>query len=248
MDKINVVILEDDQIFQIKLEHMLYETEFRVMNIFADTQKIEEYLETERVDIFISDLYIGNKPDGAEIIKKVSLKKIPIVCITTCQEDKIYYKLNDYLSGYLVKPFHRITLLSTLRKAIQNQKKDQLIDFIDRKYLMITGKLGRLEKINFSDIVHLEASGNYTIIVTKTAKFAKKISMNKLLQFELDARFRRIHSKYIINSEMITSLTYKSLVLNNNDVYIISRNFKKNIKDLYKKKSTPMGCSLEIIE
>jgi len=54
---------------------MLFETEFFIMKIFENKESIEEYLKTERSDIFISDIYIGRKPEGVEIIIKSTLQK-----------------------------------------------------------------------------------------------------------------------------------------------------------------------------
>jgi response regulator of citrate/malate metabolism len=129
MNKINVVVLEDDQFFQIKLESMLYGTEFQIIKMFENPKNLENDLNTISVDLILSDVYIGKKPEGGDLIKRLSEKNMPIICITVSQEDKIYQELGQLVSGYLVKPFHKITLLSIMREAIKEHKKNQLFDF-----------------------------------------------------------------------------------------------------------------------
>jgi DNA-binding NtrC family response regulator len=127
MNKINVVVLEDDQFFQIKLESMLYGTEFQIIKMFENTKNLENDPRATSADIILSDVYIGKKTDGGDFIKRQSKKNTPVICITASQEDKIYRELGQHVSGYLVKPFHKITLLSILREAIKEHKKKSIV-------------------------------------------------------------------------------------------------------------------------
>jgi DNA-binding LytR/AlgR family response regulator len=215
MNTKKIVVVEDDQVFQNKIDTMLEDSEFKIMERFDDAISAEEYINSKPIDLLLSEVYLDKKPLGGYLIKKISKTGIPIVCMTSSVDDKIYKEIIEYVSGYLVKPFHKITLLSLLRKTIINYDKNKLFNPKHESFLMLSNKSGKSEKIFLTDIYHLESSGNYTIVFTQNAKYIKKISMRKFLEFELDDRFKRIQGKYIVNLQRLKSISPSSLTLTN---------------------------------
>lgn len=87
MNKINIVLLEDDQIDQIKIEIMIAgfisnEYAFKLIGMFDKFEVLLEFLETETVDIIISDIFTQKRATGIELLKRMKNNTIPIILIT----------------------------------------------------------------------------------------------------------------------------------------------------------------------
>jgi CheY-like chemotaxis protein len=55
-----------------------------------------------------------------ELFLDLKRKGIPVVCVSSVAKDIKYEELKDLVQGYLVKPFHKNTLLSVLKNALSN--------------------------------------------------------------------------------------------------------------------------------
>lgn len=228
--KKNILILEDDPLYALKLEMMLEDSEYNTIAIVDNIAHAFEYINKSEIDIFISDLIIDSKPKGIEFIKKISPSNFPIVGITSSMDENFYNEIKNYIDTYLVKPFHKISFFSVLNKALSNFKEKKQYNFLAHKYILLSGKSGRLEKVNFMDIIYLESAVNYVTIYTIFGKYAKKISLNRIVNESLDHSFLRIHHKYVINSAYISALNLKEVILNNGQTFPVSRSFLENVK------------------
>jgi DNA-binding LytR/AlgR family response regulator len=236
-ESINVLIMEDDLFFQTSLRYMLKDSKYNIACTIDNLNILEKCLDENEIDIFICGLNIEGEYIKREVLLKIRMLGIPIICITATQEEGIYNEIKEIVSGYLVKPFHKLTLHSTLALSLEQFRKDKLHDFMDQKYLFIRTQGSVLEKFNFSDILYLESQGNYCYIYTKNRKVIEKISLTKLLKYKLDVRFKRVHQKYAINTEYLESLGAAELILLNNQKIPISPTFKSNLNDITRRKS-----------
>lgn len=235
-ESITVLVLEDDPFFQASLRYMLKDSNYIIEDAIDNLDSLEECINTKSYDIFICDLNIQNEYVKRELLLKIKMLNIPIICITATIEEAIYNNIKDIVNGYLVKPFHKITLQSALGHGLDQFRKDKLHNFINEKYLFIRKQGSMLEKFNFSDIIYLESEGNYCFIHTKAKKVVEKISLSKLLKEKLDYRFRRVHHKFAINTEYLEYLGSNELILLYNHKIPWSSTFKNNLKDMVRTK------------
>ncbi|CAN1500245.1 LytT Response regulator of the LytR/AlgR family [Spirosomataceae bacterium] len=235
-ESINVLILEDDLFFQTSLRYMLKDSQFNIVCTIDNLNVLQKCLDENEIDIFICGLNIEGEYIKREVLLKISMLGIPIICVTATLDEGIYNEIKDIVSGYLVKPFHKLTLHSTLTLSLKQFRKDKLLDFMDQKYLFIRTHGSVLEKFNFSDILYLESQGNYCYIYTRNRKLIEKISLTKLLKYKLDVRFKRVHRKYAINTEYLESLGAAELILLNNQKIPMSPTFKSNLNDIIRRK------------
>jgi DNA-binding LytR/AlgR family response regulator len=216
---------------------MLKDSKYNIVCTIDNLNILEKCIDENEIDIFICGLNIEGEYIKREVLLKIRMLGIPIICITATQEEGIYNEIKEIVSGYLVKPFHKLTLHSTLALSLEQFRKDKLHDFMDQKYLFIRTQGSVLEKFNFSDILYLESQGNYCYIYTKNRKVIEKISLTKLLKYKLDVRFKRVHQKYAINTEYLESLGAAELILLNNQKIPMSPTFKSNLNDITRRKS-----------
>lgn len=216
---------------------MLKDSKYLIENTIDNLYDLERCLNEKSYDILICDLNIQGEYIKRDLLLKIKMLNIPIICITATLEEGIYNDIKDVVNGYLVKPFHKITLHSALAHGLDQFRKDKLHNFIDNKYLFIHKQGSVLKKFNFSDIMYLESEGNYCFIHTKTEKVVEKISLTKLLKEKLDDRFRRVHPKFAINAEFLAFLGSNELILIDNRKIPWSSTFKSNLRDIVRLKA-----------
>lgn len=231
-----VLILEDDPLFAIKLEIMLNDSDFQIVSIFNNIPDAVDYLSLNPIDVLISDLIIDHKPLGKKFIEEISPANFPIIGITSSLDHSFYQEIKDHIMGFLVKPFHKNSLVALLESSCIIFEERKLHDFLSKKFLLLSGKGGKLERVNFTDIIYLESCVNYVTIISNLGKYAKKISLNKIQKYELNDNFIRIHHRYVVNTVFISNTNLKEVTLKNDTTLPVSRTFVNNLKDFIKAK------------
>ena len=123
MNTINIVLLEDDPIDRIKVEIMITqftsnEYNFKLVNTFEKLELLVEFLETNTVDIIISDIFTKKRATGIELLKKIKARKAtkPSVLIMSGFSDVMNEQIYHCgAEGKFTKPFN----VATVREAIK---------------------------------------------------------------------------------------------------------------------------------
>lgn len=231
------VLLEDDVIYEERIASMLEGSEYTIIQSFYDTEGVWDYLLTNKVDLFICDLFIDGKPHALPLIQQLVKSGIPIVCISSSTDSDIFNSLKNNIKHYLVKPFHKLTLLSTLAAVSKNLEINKQQLSVSKDTIFVSGVGGKKQLINLSDILYLSVEGNYTYIHTLLRKYVLKLSLNKTLSNLLDERFVRIHHQYAVNSFFIKFTEYTTVWLHNGVSLPIGNTFRsKARKDFQQKK------------
>jgi len=155
-------------------------------------------LAAEQVDILLLDIQMP-KMTGLEMIKLIPPKAQ--VIITTAYPE---YALQGYefdVLDYLLKPVNFQRFLKAVTKA---QAKSKDIENT-RNYFFIKCD-GKVERINFTDVVYIEAKSNYVEIHTESRKYLTYLTFKKLETFLPEKMFIRIHKSYIISIDKLQSI------------------------------------------
>jgi len=247
MKKIRVVLLEDDAIDTLKIEIMLSNTESSKYEIILiDTFKTLEtfllYLQNQikEIDVIISDIFINNKAKGLQLLKELSNSDIPVILTTSSHDAAIYNEAKSIRKvQYLIKPFHKLTLQSSIILVYEENEKRKIHFEDDTKFLFLKSKLNHNERTNINDIIFIEAEGNYCYIHTQEKKYVLKKSLAKLITEDLDKLFVRTHHKFAVNRNYIKLLRSRTILLTNNVDLPIGISFKQAIKEYAFKHSIP---------
>jgi DNA-binding response OmpR family regulator len=135
MDKIKVLIVEDEAIVAYDIESALvslgYEVTFCAINYDEAIKSVKE----NTPDIILMDINLENSKDGIETAKDIQkIKKIPIIYLTAFSDDKtIDRAIQTNPINYMLKPFKREELKTTIRLALYKLDQHQTID-IDEDY------------------------------------------------------------------------------------------------------------------
>lgn len=90
-------------------------------------------------------------------------------------------------------------------------------------------------KLNFTDIIAIEALSDYIIIKTRETRYVTLCTMQKVLGI-LPNYFLRVHRSHIVNRNMVQETYHNRLHLKTGDTKIkipVGRSFKSNLKKIF---------------
>ncbi len=234
MTVIRVVLLEDNTIDALKVQIILDEAvgnyRYVLVGIFDTLPPLLEYLQKHEVDIVVADIFINNWPVGLDLLKHLSSQHFPVIFMTSSHDKAVYVKAQQQRSVYyLVKPFHALTLQSTLEKALEEYEQSKQYDFLDNKFLYLNGLTGKYEKVRFEQIIYLTSANNHCYIFSNTQKYMVKKSLTKLLTQYLGNDFIRIHQQYVVNKQHLKAINHDTVTITGGLELPIGKSFKKDI-------------------
>jgi two-component system LytT family response regulator len=168
---------------------------------FTNAFEAITYLQQHKVDLLFLDIKM---PDinGIDFLK--ALSKPPMVIFTTAYSEHAVQSFELDAVDYLLKPFS----LSRFLKACNKAK--ELFDFrnqsTERKAESIFIKDGYEQvKVFLSEILLVEASGNYTQIHLGSGKLiSSRITINELAEILPKNEFIRTHRAFIVAKDKIS--------------------------------------------
>lgn len=209
---LNTLIVDDESHCIKRLLHLI-DRKPGIFNVIATCKTVDDALKIAQdnlLDLVFLDIEIDDKT-GFDFLRQ--LDQISFNTIFTTAFDNYAIKAFKFSAfDYLMKPIDfdefndTITRLSeALQSKENNSSVKTLLENIEQEQpkLLTIPSVEGFETVLVSDIVHLEANGNYTYIHTKN----KKRIVSKPIKFYenlLDENhFFKSHKSHIINMEMV---------------------------------------------
>lgn len=219
METFKVLIVEDELIIAEDLKEILEGASYEVIGIATSWEETARALQTALPDVLLIDISIKGNVDGVQVANMIRERfNLPFIYITSYTTKSVIERAKlTKPYGYIIKPYKEQDVLISVELALSNFAIDKLKQnsaftpdsqknhVLKDDHLFIRDK-GGLVKIKFSDILFLEADGNYTIIHLAGSKYMLRSTL-KSAESQLPAeRFFRIHKSYIINLQEITKI------------------------------------------
>lgn len=219
---LKILVVEDEYITQKTICNYLTEIGYEVIGTAMDANKAIEILNTKNVDFAILDITIKGEKNGIWLGNYISENfNIPHLYLTAYSDtETIKNALQTKPLGYLVKPFQKHDLFSSIEIAILNFVKTQNSK---EKYLIV--KHNEIyTKINFESILFIESDKNYLIINCDDETYRYR---STITDFEnlMPSYFIKTHKGFIINIQKVKEFS-TSLVLIKDFKIPISKTFK----------------------
>ena len=164
-----------------------------------------EYLNQHEVDLIFLDL---NMPvlKGFEFLK--TLRNPPKVIVTTAYQEYALEGYEQNVVDYLLKPFGFERFLKAINKAFSNSVGEQKISpesssVSNRIFVQSNKKHIQLEVGN---ILYLEATGNYTKILTATETITIREKFSAFLEQLPKSEFVQVHKSFAVALKHIKSI------------------------------------------
>jgi two-component system LytT family response regulator len=195
---------------------------------FTDAFKAMEYIQQESIDLIFLDIKM---PDISGIDFLNSLNKKPMVIFTTAYSEHAVASFELDAIDYLLKPFSLSRFIKGCNKAYelyQLRNKSGQAEFIFLK----TGY--EQEKVHFSDILYLEAAGNYVNFVLKNKSLLSRMTFAELEVILPRDKFIRTHRSYIAAYNAIDKIERHQIHIKGN-LIPVSESFIQNLNNIDKR-------------
>ena len=230
MGKIRILIIEDEADLAEDLKYSLEEIGYEVAGIAPDLKEAYGLFYTQKPDIIIVDITLGDEAGGIEFAKNISLNlehKKPFIFLTGSDDKATFNAAKKTLpAGYLLKPFNILELQYAIELAIDqfHSAGEVFPDCIFMK------KGNNFVKVAYADIQYASVEGKYSEVYVKDHKYLVQCSL-KELGTKLPNSFVRVHNNYIVNLHQVQKFNHQdSQVFLKNDTFIpVSKRMKTDL-------------------
>jgi DNA-binding NarL/FixJ family response regulator len=197
--KVKVLIVEDEPLIAENLAMYLNNNDFEVAGIAYDYDEGIFQLQSTKPDIALLDVNLEGEKDGIELGSYIHTNiKIPFVFLTSYSDKSTLDRAKKIQpSGYLVKPFHEKSLLTTLEISLANfaLQSNNHIPVLDIKNIN-RHLLSPLSEREF-EVVQLIYSGKTNQQITQdlfiSINTLKRHINNAYMRLDVNSRTSAIH-------------------------------------------------------
>ncbi len=185
MSKIEILIVEDDEITALNLSMSLQKHGYNIAATCDNIQEATKNIKTHKPNIVIIDISLQDTNDGILLGKEVrETFNLPFIYLTSHSDDSIISqaKLTEPY-GYIVKPFDPNSLHATIQMAlfkfdVENTRNNDIttlkVDKLNLEKLLYSKRATDKPIVPFGDDYHLDISICETFYHGKKIKLTKK--------------------------------------------------------------------------
>jgi len=231
------LIVEDDYAFAIDTKIKAEGAGVQVTGIVSTFAEINEALNTQKIDLILSDVKLKNGEFAFDFFK--NLKDLPpIIFFSGVKDSSLYDKSREskpYI--YLSKPFDDITLKSAIEGALRSKKElmSESGDIQKKDQSLFVRSHGQMINLRPSDILYIQSEGNYIYIYTSSRKIAIRSSIKNVLTKIDSDDFMQVHRGYALNVMKVREFNISENIATIDSTEIpIGRKYKKEFREKLK--------------
>jgi DNA-binding LytR/AlgR family response regulator len=212
------LIVDDNDLARMALRNLADQsTILEVVAECDDAMKAYEYITKNPVDIIFLDVEMPGM-SGIELLRLLPEK--PIVILSTSKRQYAVEAFELSVSDYLVKPvsMSRFTLAVQKAEEIFKSSNVELAEIEPEHFFIKENKT--FKKINLSDILWIEAMGDYVKIKTESKWHIVHSTLKTLEQKINGNKMMRVHRSYLVSLEKIDYLDQNSIYIQNTPIPI----------------------------
>lgn len=219
-------VVIDDEPFALELiKDYIQRTPFLTLaQGFSNPFKAMDFLNREIIDLIFLDI---NMPELSGIQLYKSLVAPPKVVFTTAYPEFAAESYEYNAVDYLVKPIKYERFLKAVNKAASLTQQaipaplelPQSVNKGTDDYIFL--KSGQQQvRISPSDILYVEAAGNYMCFHTRDKKVMSLLTMKDVLELLPSTSFVRIHKSYIVSLQHIDAVERHDVIIKGKEIPI----------------------------
>ncbi len=245
-----VLIADDEPIArEILQKQLLRYSQIELIAICSDGKEALLAIEKHKPDVVFLDIQMPEL-NGIDLAKKLTVSHLPLIVFVTAFDNYAIQAFEANAIDYLLKPFDEERFDRTFEKVLKQLSLTNKQEFtaVFEKYgqffqqfqqptfseIVTIKDGGRIQLMKVADLTHIEADGNYISLHTEKSRH---LLFETLTKFETKLNpkiFVRIHRSTIVNLNFIKEIQSHfngdySVILKNEKVLRMSRNFKDNL-------------------
>ena len=218
--EIRAVIADDDALVREQLRLLLAEeTGVEVVAECSDALQTITAVRTRKPDLLLLDIEMQDA-DGFQVLNCISPQDMPIVILSSTNDQHAIRAFEACALDYLLKPFDRLRLHTAIERTRAELVKThdrhlthRILDLLaeartesqtDRRLVVKSG--GRVVFVEMSEIDWVEAAGNYVEVKTRSGSHLIREGIGSLSKRLDPSQFVRIHRSIIVNVRKIKEL------------------------------------------
>ena len=227
---ITAIALDDENPALKVIENFCSKVDFiELQKTFTSTLKAKNHLNKYPVDLIFLDI---NMPAVSGIDFYKSIHQDTMVIFTTAYSEYAVEGFNLKAVDYLLKPFKYERFLQAIEKArdfyeFTKGKTEQRYLFIRADYSLI--------KVNFDDMLYVEAMDDYLRIRLKEQKpVVARMTMKNMEEKLPKNEFVRVHRSYIVSIGKIENVRGRTVVVGGKELPV-SKGYMESLIQVIKK-------------
>jgi len=217
MSQVKVLIVEDEILIADNIADTLTDLGYCVFEPASSYNEAIESIEAEKPDIAILDIQMPGKRNGVDLAMAINENyHFPFIFLTS-NSDKLTLEQAKKVEplAYLVKPFNRKELYTSIELALYNYSK-RAEKALNQENLVIRDALFIKQnklfvRLDFKDIVYLKSDHIYIEIFTSSNdKYIVRGSLNEYIN-KLGPSFFRSHRSCIANLDYLKGIEHNSI-------------------------------------
>lgn len=235
LQNMNIAICDDEHIFIDKISAYI-EEQAKLHNKQCDIlichrgDKLVELCQKEKVDAVFLDISMPGL-NGFETAEKILELRKNIVIVFVSSKEKMVYSSYEYKPFWFV-PKSQMSMLEIVIKKLFDKIECQENDL---QYINVNVENNRVIEIDMKNVLYFKTCDHYIQIVNKENETSKSYR-NKLDNIEEQLSkywFTRVHSRYLINCRMISTIEKTFCTLINGEKIPISRSKMSHTKEVF---------------
>ena len=229
---IKVLVVEADSILSQGLSVGLQQYGYTIAGIAGQAEEAVRLFKENDVDIILMSIHIPGHKDGIDtVLELMKIRRVPVIYLIAFADPATMGRIKQtYPVAFLIKPYNSSSISIAIEMAMHNfiasGQQDiatevnppvpavaatNVHDVVDKEVILRQGNYIFIKrnflfvKINLSEILYLEADGNYVHVVMKDKKFTVRLSLMQVIQKINYSRFARINRSSVVNVDAIQS-------------------------------------------
>ncbi len=242
MADISILIVEDELIIAEDIKNQLNKLGYHVTGIAKSFNKAIDLLNLELPDLVLVDIKLKGVKDGVHLAQSIKDSyHLPIVFLTSHADQATVERVKEVSpEGYLLKPFERDDLYTSIELALSNFFKRNKVEtdksifegdsqvfnnsiFVRQDHLLI--------KIRFEELKWIKTEGNYLELHCTDKKLLVRFTLKNFLKKLPQSIFFQVHRSYVVNIEYLTSVGYTTITVGNEELPI-GRSYVNKLKEM----------------
>ena len=206
---INSIIIDDEVLSRKSLEYFIGKTNFvNSLDSFSSPFEALTFLsKNPKIDLIFLDIQMPEM-NGIELINTIK-NQMPQVILTTSHEKFALEAFEYNVTDYLIKPIIYSRFFKAVSKAKEIHEK-QAVHTVDKDIFFIKNA-NSIIRIHKSDILWVEALGDYVTLNTGEGKFIIHTTMKSVEDKLSFQEYVRVHRSYIVRIDKIDSIEDNSI-------------------------------------
>lgn len=223
MEKITVLILEDEPLVAASLAASLQQFGYSVVGTAANGEKALQLFRDTNPDLAILDIQIKGSMNGVEVGKAMlQIRKTPLIYLTAHEE---YFDEAKFTGpvAFFSKPYNERDLLNTIDLAVHNlnlgskpeKREERLPNLAFSKNCLWIKRGDAFFKLPIADILWIKADNVYLEFHTKNKGLPYVLTLG-MTEFMRHAKYKslaQVHRSYIVNLAHVTQYTSSKMIV-----------------------------------